>query len=226
MPPVNKLLKSTGLRFKNPQLLEMALTHRSYLNENRRSQLEHNERLEFLGDAVLELVVTEHLYSSYQEPEGVLTNWRSALVKTKTLSETAQELGLDKYIRLSRGEARGSERAKLQIMANVLEAVIGAIYLDGGYSPARDFITKHIIKHLPEIIKSGAWQDAKTKYQEWVQEKEGVTPTYKVLEESGPDHDKHFVIGVYVGKQLRGKGEGSSKQLGQQAAAATALDKY
>ncbi len=226
METADKLSQNLGIKFKNPGLLETALTHRSYLNENRRRVSEHNERMEFLGDAVLELIVTEYLYQTYQEPEGVLTNWRSAIVKTESLNGAATELGLDRFIRLSRGEARGTERAKLQIMANALEAVIGAIYLDQGYSVAKDFIVNHLLKQLPMIIKTGAWQDAKTKLQELVQEREGATPTYRVLSEEGPDHDKEFTVGVYVRGELRGQGNGTSKQIGQQAAAAAALENY
>ena len=215
-----------GTEFKNTSLLEAAITHRSFLNENRRKKLVHNERLEFLGDAVLELVVTEHLYKEYSEPEGVLTNWRSALVKTESLSAVADILGLSEYLRLSKGEAKGSARARRQISANAVEAVIGAIYLDRGYKAAGNFISKHILSMLPAILKSGAWQDAKTKLQELAQDKEGYTPTYKVLEEEGPDHDKLFTVGVYIGKELRGKGSGSSKQAAQQAAAEQGLNKY
>lgn len=221
--PHDKLEKAFNLKFKNPSLLETALTHRSYINENRASKAEHNERLEFLGDAVLELVVTEHLYLSYSEPEGILTNWRSAIVKTATLAEVAKELQLSNYIKLSRGEARGSDRAKRQILANTLEAVIGAVYLDQGYGTAKKFIDEYVIVKLPNIIKTGAWLDAKTKFQEQTQEKEGATPIYKVIEESGPDHDKFFTVGVYVGKELRGKGSGPSKQMAEQAAASAAL---
>lgn len=217
--------KALGLEFNNPKLLDIALTHRSYINEVKGQKLEHNERLEFLGDAVLQLVVTEYLYKNYPDPEGVLTNWRSALVKTQALSRAAQELGINEMVRLSRGEAKGSQRAKLQIWANTVEAVIGAIYMDKGYVAAQEFIAKNIIKWLPEIIKTGAWQDAKTKYQEIIQDKDGVTPIYEVLEEAGPDHDKRFTVGVYVGEKLTGKGSGSSKQVAQQAAAENALKK-
>ncbi|MBI3983907.1 ribonuclease III [Candidatus Microgenomates bacterium] len=219
------LQSKIGVKFRNPDLLEIALTHRSYLNENRSTHLEHNERLEFLGDAVLELVVTEHLYRNYAEPEGVLTNWRSALVKTESLSAAATQLELDQHIRLSRGEARGSDRAKRQIMANAFEAVLGAIYLDQGYDAAARFVTQNILGSLKGIIKSGAWLDAKTKLQELIQERENLTPTYDVLEESGPDHDKQFTVGVFVGDELRGKGMGTSKQAAQQAAAEQALAK-
>ncbi len=225
MAELKNLQKLIKVSFTKPELLEVALTHRSFLNENRDSKQPHNERLEFLGDAVLGLVVTEYLYQNYSEPEGVLTNWRSALVKTESLSATAQELSLQDYIRLSRGEAKGSERARQQIMANATEALIGAIYLDKGYNGARDFIVGRIVKNLPEILKSGTWQDAKTKYQELIQEQEGFTPEYRVTAESGPDHDKQFKIGVYVGGELRGEGGGSSKQAAQQAAAAQALSR-
>lgn len=220
------LEKRLGVEFSDSKLLETALTHRSFVNENRGSDQTHNERLEFLGDAVLELVVTEYLYNTYQEPEGVLTNWRSALVKTSALSEVATRLGLNDYIRLSRGEKHGSDRARHQILANTTEAVIGAIYLDQNYDVVKKFITKHIISMLPAILESGSWQDAKSKLQEVAQEKYGFTPIYKVLSEEGPDHDKIFSIGVYVGNEKQGEGTGSSKQAAQQAAATDALKKY
>ena len=224
MHNIKPLQQKLGIGFNDESLLETALTHRSFINENRRQKLVHNERMEFLGDAVLELVVTEYLYLNSQEPEGVLTNWRSALVKTDALSQVAANLGLQNYIRLSRGEAKGSARAKRQILANTLEAVIGSIYLDKGYKVAQKFIITHVVSLLPEILETGSWMDAKTKLQETVQEKEGKTPTYKVLSEEGPDHDKLFTIGVYIGSQLRGKGSGSSKQTAQQAAAQSALE--
>jgi ribonuclease III len=225
MADSNELMAKIGLKFKDATLLETALTHRSFINEHRRSKLQHNERLEFLGDAVLELVVTHHLYQNYGEPEGVLTNWRSALVNTSSLSGVGAKLGLFEFVRLSRGEARGSERARRQILANTMEAIIGALYLDQGYDAAKQFILDKIVVNLEEIIKSGSWQDAKTKYQELTQEKEGFTPEYKVLGEDGPDHDKQFSVGVYVNRQLRGQGTGSSKQNAQQSAAADALAK-
>lgn len=226
MADISDLQTSLGLSFRDISLLETALTHRSFVNEHRKSEQAHNERLEFLGDAVLELVVTEFLYNQYDEPEGVLTNWRSALVKTGSLSAVADRLELNNYLRLSRGEKQGSERARHQILANTVEAIIGALYLDQGYEVAQEFITKHIISTLPEILKSGSWQDAKSKLQELAQEKHGSTPVYKVLEEDGPDHDKTFTIGVYVGKDMQGKGTGSSKQIAQQSAATEALKKY
>lgn len=225
MRDIKELSTVLGFEIDQPQLYETALTHRSYLNEKGRSHLEHNERLEFLGDAVLELVVTEYLYRTYSEPEGILTNWRSALVKTESLSGVARNLQIEEWLRLSRGERKGSQRARRQILANTVEAIIGAIYIDRGYEPAQKFITENIISTLPKILDEGTWQDSKTKYQELTQEKEGETPEYEVLEESGPDHDKRFTVGVFVGGDIRGKGVGSSKQIAQQKAATDALQK-
>jgi len=214
------------LEFNDISLLERAFIHRSYLNEHPKLGLEHNERLEFLGDAVLELVVTDFLYRKYDNPEGDLTNWRSALVKTESLAAVAETLDVMSYMRLSRGEAKGNDRSRMLISANATEAIIGAIYLDLGYDTAKDFITKRIIARLPEILETGTWVDPKSKFQEMAQERDGQTPQYKVLEESGPDHDKVFVVGVYVGKQLLGQGKGSSKQTAQQMAAESALKAY
>jgi ribonuclease-3 len=226
MEKLTELQQILGIEFKQLDLLGVAVTHRSYLNENKRSVDSHNERLEFLGDAVLELIVTEYLYLNYSEPEGVLTNWRSALVKTESLNMVAKKLAIERFIRLSRGEARGSQRARRQILANSVEAIIGAIYLDQGYESAKTFIFKNIVSTLPNIIKEGTWQDPKTKLQELIQELEGFTPVYKVLTEVGPDHDKMFTIGVYINEELRGQGSGSSKQLAQQDAARNALKEY
>ncbi len=212
-----------GVQFKDASLLERAFIHRSYLNEHPKLGLEHNERLEFLGDAVLELVVTDYLYSNYPNPEGDLTNWRSALVKTESLAAVAEKLEIAAFFKLSRGEAKGNARSHALISANAVEAVIGAVYLDQGYEAAKGFITGHLISRLPEILDSGSWMDPKSKFQELAQEQYGLTPSYRVLEESGPDHDKIFTIGVYVGDKLFGKGDGSSKQAAQQVAAATAL---
>jgi len=211
-----------GIHLTDESLLQRAFTHRSYLNEHPSAD-EHNERLEFLGDAVLELVVTDFLYRKYSEPEGVLTNWRSALVKTESLSAVAAGLGLAEFFRMSRGEAKGNDRAHAQIAANCTEAVIGAIYLDQGYEAASRFIHAYVISRLPEILETGAWLDAKSHFQEVAQDQYGLTPSYRVLEETGPDHDKRFTVGVYVGDKLFGKGDGSSKQAGQQAAARHAL---
>ncbi len=212
--------------FNDPQLLVTAFTHRSYINEHKKTAGEHNERLEFLGDAVLELVVTEYLYNNYKEPEGILTNWRSALVRTESISAAADRSGFEPLLRLSRGEKRGSDRARQQILANCYEAVIGALYLDKGYDPTKDFITKSLLPTLEDILHNGSWLDPKSRLQELVQSRDGFTPVYKVLSEDGPDHDKTFVVGVFVDNQLKGQGTGASKQAGQVAAAMTALKEY
>jgi ribonuclease-3 len=217
--------ENLGLTFNNPDLLVTALTHRSYLNEHRKTVKEHNERLEFLGDAVLELVVTEYLYGNYDEPEGVLTNWRSALVRTESIGSASAKLGVEPLLRLSRGEKRGTERARGQILANAFEAIIGAIYLDHGYEAAKKFITENLIVTFDEILKNGTWMDPKSHLQELIQSQEGHTPQYRVLEEVGPDHDKVFTVGVFVNGELRGKGTGPSKQTAQVAAAEAALQK-
>lgn len=215
-----------GIEFQDIELLVTAFTHRSYVNEHKKTVREHNERLEFLGDAVLELAVTEYLYGSYDEPEGILTNWRSALVRTESIGAAAEILEFEPLLRLSRGEKRGSRRARAQILANCYEAVIGAIYLDKGYETARAFIEKSILSTLPAILESGSWMDAKSHLQELAQSAEGFTPVYKVLEEEGPDHDKTFTVGVFVNGNLRGEGQGSSKQEAQQEAAELARQHY
>lgn len=212
--------------FDNIELLITALTHRSYVNEHKKSVNKHNERLEFLGDAVLELVVTDHLYLQYDEPEGVLTSWRAALVRTESIGESGEALGYDPLLRLSRGEKQGSERARKQIMANAFEAIIGAIYLDKGYDTAKKFIERTIIAKLNVILEAGSWRDAKSQLQELAQRIDGFTPVYKVLSEEGPDHDKVFSLGVFVGGKLKGKGSGSSKQIAQQQAAEAAVLQY
>ena len=215
-----------GVEFKNLELLITAFTHRSYVNEHKKTVREHNERLEFLGDAVLELAVTEFLYGEYEEPEGILTNWRSALVRTESIGAAATIAGFEPLLRLSRGEKRGTDRARLQILANSFEAVIGALYLDQGYEPTRVFIEKTILSTLGSILETGSWMDPKSHLQELSQSVECYTPVYKVLDEIGPDHDKIFTIGVFVNGVLRGKGEGPSKQVGQQQAASEALEHY
>jgi len=215
-----------GVTFDNINLLILAFTHRSYVNEHKKTAPEHNERLEFLGDAVLELVVTEYLYGNFSEPEGILTNWRSALVRTESISAAAARYGFEPLLRLSRGERRGTERARAQILANSYEAVVGAIYLDKGYEAAKVFITKSILSTFETILESGSWMDAKSHLQEMAQSREGHTPVYKVLHEEGPDHDKIFTVGVFVNGELRGKGTGPSKQVGQQKAAEVALSHY
>ncbi len=211
--------------FNNIELLITAFTHRSYVNEHRKTVKEHNERLEFLGDAVLELVTTRFLYTNHDDPEGVLTNWRSALVRTESISAAALRCGFESLLRLSRGERRGTERARAQIMANAYEAVVGAIYLDQGYEAAEKFIHDSLLITFEEILRSGSWMDAKSHLQEIVQSREGFTPNYKVLREEGPDHDKIFTVGVFVDGKKIGEGAGPSKQAGQQMAAEAALVK-
>jgi len=205
--------------------LVQAFCHRSYLNENPNSNLEQNERLEFLGDAVLELIVTEYLFEKYpKKPEGELTNWRAALVNAKMLSETANESGLNDYLLLSKGEKKETGKARQYILANTFEALIGAAYLDLGYKKCRDFIEKNLIIKLPEIIEKGLFKDTKSRFQEEAQERRGVTPTYKVVREWGPDHFKHFIIGVFLNKELVAEGEGSSKQEAEVEASKNALE--
>lgn len=215
-----------GVKFDDIELLVTAFTHRSYLNEHRKSVREHNERLEFLGDAVLELVSTEFLYTNYKDPEGILTNWRSSLVRTESIGAAAGRLGFENLLRLSRGEKRGTERARVQILANSYEAVIGALYLDQGYEAARKFIESSLLVTFEEILSTGSWMDPKSHLQELAQSQENATPQYKVIEEDGPDHDKVFKVGVYVADKLKGTGEGPSKQTAQVAAAQAALTHY
>lgn len=215
-----------GVDFKDIDLLMTAFTHRSYLNEHKKTGKEHNERLEFLGDAVLELVVTEFLYGNYSEPEGILTNWRSSLVRTESISDAANRCGFEPLLRLSRGERHGTERARMQILANSYEAVIGSLYLDQGYDAAKRFIHKSLISTFHAILESGSWMDPKSHLQELSQNREGTTPVYRVLAEEGPDHEKMFTIGVFIGNELRGEGTGPSKQAGQQQAAEQALRYY
>lgn len=215
-----------GLTFKNLELLITAFTHRSYVNEHRKTAKEHNERLEFLGDAVLELVTTEYLFTNFAEPEGVLTNWRSALVRTESISAAASRHEFEPLLRLSRGERRGTARARAQILANCYEAVVGAIYLDQGYEAAKVFIEQSLLTTFDDILKTGSWMDPKSHLQELVQSKDGFTPQYKVLSEEGPDHEKTFTVGVFVDGKLKGEGVGPSKQAGQVAAAEAALSLY
>jgi len=225
MKDFSKLEKKLGLSFKNKDLLIQAFCHRSYLNENPEFYLNHNERLEFLGDAVLELVITEYLFQKYpQKSEGELTNWRAALVNAKQLSKVAQSLNFDEYLLLSRGERKEIGKARQYISANVFEALIGSIYLDSGYKKSQEFIEKHLIKDLSKIIKEGLLKDSKSGFQEQAQEKVGITPIYKVLEEWGPDHAKHFIVGVFLENELVAKGEGSSKQEAEERAAQNALE--
>lgn len=202
----------------------MAFVHRSYLNEHKTSQLESNERLEFLGDAVLELVSTEYLYQKYPDrPEGDLTNWRSALVKGEMLAKVARELELGEYLFLSKGEEKSGGREKDYLLANTFEALIGVIYLELGYEKAKDFITRFLLVHLDYILAAGAHIDSKSRLQELAQEKVGITPAYKLEHEEGPDHDKLFTMGAYLGDRMVGKGAGNSKQAAEQRAAQDAL---
>ena len=215
-----------GFEFNNVELLLTAFTHRSYVNEHKKSTREHNERLEFLGDAVLELVVTNYLFLNFAEPEGILTSWRSALVRTESISEAGTRLDYEPLLRMSRGEKRGSDRARAQILANSFEALIGAVYLDQGYEAAEKFIAKNILVKLDGILEVGSWRDPKSHLQEVSQSIDNMTPQYKVLEEIGPDHEKVFQLGVYIGENLMGVGEGPSKQIAQQQAATAALAEY
>lgn len=215
-----------GFEFENIDLLITALTHRSYVNEHKKSVSEHNERLEFLGDAVLELAVTDYLYANYDEPEGILTSWRAALVRTESIAEAGDKLGYEPLLRMSRGEKKGSERARQQILANAFEAVIGAIYLEKGYTEVEKFIQQHITNKLETILSAGTWRDPKSHLQEVSQRIDGATPLYRVISEEGPDHEKTFRLGAYVNGKLMGEGVGHSKQFAQQAAARAALEKY
>lgn len=216
--------KRIGHDFRNKSLLETAFTHRSYLNENRTAGKEHNERLEFLGDAVLELVVTEFLFAKYPgKPEGDLTAYRAALVNTQSISDAAQKLGMNDFLLLSRGEAKDTGRARNIILANAFEALIGALYLDQGYVPAKDFIAKQLFHKTDDVVARRLWQDAKSRFQELSQEKYGITPNYQLIDQSGPDHDKRFVVGAFIGNEKVATGEGRSKQEAEQAAADKAL---
>ncbi len=225
MKNLSKLEQKLGVKFKKKDLLQQALIHRSYLNEHPKFRLDHNERLEFLGDAVLELVVTEQLFHKYPNPEGELTNWRAALVNAKMLAKIARGLGINDFLLLSRGEAKDIGRARQYLLANALEAIIGAIYLDQGLKQTADFIKNYILKELPQILEEKLYQDPKSVFQEKAQEKAGITPTYEVLKEWGPDHAKHFVVGVFLEKELVAQGEGLSKQIAQEEAAKKALEK-
>ena len=214
------------MTFNDINLLITAFTHRSYLNEHKKTVSAHNERLEFLGDAVLELVATKFLYNNYEEPEGILTNWRSSLVRTESIGAAAARYEFEPLLRLSRGEKRGTDRARAQILANSYEAVLGALYLDQGFDVAERFITESLLSTFDEILKTGSWMDPKSHLQELVQSSDGQTPQYRIIEETGPDHDKIFTVGVFVGEELKGQGQGPSKQHAQQQAATAALKQY
>ena len=224
MNNISHLEQQLSLQFNNSDLLVQALTHRSYLNENPGFRTGHNERLEFLGDAVLELAVTEELYRRFPEkPEGDLTSFRAALVNSRMLADIATQINLNDHILLSRGEAKDTGRARQYILANTVEALIGAIYLDQGYERADQFIRQHVILHLEEVLNKKLYKDPKSLFQEEAQERVGITPSYEVLQEWGPDHDKHFVVGVFLGKEVVAEGEGPSKQTAQEDAARNGL---
>jgi len=219
------LAEKLGIPFKEDGHLQQAVVHRSYLNEHPDFPLGHNERLEFLGDAVLELVVTEYLFENYDNPEGELTNWRAALVNGQSLADSARDLGIEDYLFLSKGEEKDTDsKARRYILANAMEAVIGSVYLDHGWDEAKTFVTKIILSKLDEILEKKLYIDPKSRFQEEAQSRMSITPSYKVLEESGPDHAKLFRVGVYLGKDLVADGTGSSKQEAQIDAAANALE--
>ncbi len=226
MPDFSQLQQRLGHTFVNPDLLTEALTHRSYLNEHREYAGAHNERLEFLGDAVLELAATDFLFKKFPaKPEGELTSYRAALVNTVSLAATSQALGMNDYLLLSKGESKDTGRARDVILADAFEAIIGAIYLDAGYASAESFILKNLCSKIDDVIASRSYQDAKSRFQEVAQEKRGITPAYETLSEIGPDHDKRFMVGVFIGTAEIARGEGKSKQEAEQAAAAAGLDK-
>ena len=221
---LKKLESTIGVEFRNKDLLEQALVHRSYLNENPSFRLGHNERLEFLGDAVLELIITEALYRAYPDkPEGELTSLRAALVNSIMLSSVGVELNLNEFLRLSRGEAKDVGRARQFILANAFEALVGAVYLDQGYNSAQRLVERMLLPRIEQVLSERLYKDPKSLFQEEAQERVGITPTYEVLREWGPDHDKHFVVGVYLGPDLVAEGEGSSKQTAEVEAARLAL---
>ena len=215
-----------GFKFNDINLLVVALTHRSYVNEHKKSHLEHNERLEYLGDAVLELVTSDFLYRNYEEPEGIMTAWRSALVRTESISDAGYKLGYEPLVRLSRGEQHGIDRAHAVIIADCFEAVIGAIYLDQGYPAAKDFIYKHILSKMDEMLEEEAWRDPKSYFQELTQKYDLETPTYRPLKEDGPDHNKLFTVAVYVGNSIIASASGHSKQEAQTLAAKQGIKIY
>lgn len=221
----SKLETKINIKFQNQDFLQIALTHRSYLNENRSYELPHNERLEFLGDAVLELITTEYLYRKFENPEGELTNLRSSLVNYRILAEIARGIGLEENILLSRGEAKDTGRARQVILANAIEALIGAIYLDQGMEASKRFIETFVLAKLPDIMREQTYLDPKSRLQEIIQECMAITPAYKVLSENGPDHAKTFIVGVYIDDRLVGEGTGPAKQDAEVEAAKDALAK-
>jgi len=225
MKDLSQFEKKIGIEWKDKSLLTQAFVHRSYLNEHPGFSVGHNERLEFLGDAVLELVVTEHLYLTYPNPEGELTNWRAALVNAKILADVTREMGVEEFLYLSHGEAKDAgSKARMYILANAFEAIVGALYLDQGYEPCKTFIAEKVLSRLPYILEHQLHLDPKSRFQEEAQERAGVTPSYRVIEEKGPDHAKEFTVGAYMGDELVATGSGTSKQEAQIAAAEKALE--
>ena len=225
MKNITPLEKNLGIKFKNKNLLHTALIHRSYLNENPRFPLPHNERLEFLGDAVLELIVTKFLYKNFANPEGELTTYRASLVNTRTLSRIASKLKIKQFLYLSKGEKKSSGKAKEVILANTFEAIVGAIYLDQGFLPAEQFIKRVLLPELDFILAHELFKDAKSKFQEIAQAKFKITPEYKVIKEWGPDHAKKFTVGLFIEEKLITVGTGKSKQEAETQAARNALKK-
>ena len=222
---IKSLADSLGIAYKEDGRFRQALVHRSYLNENHDFPLDHNERLEFLGDAVLELVVTEHLFNGYDNPEGELTNWRAAVVNGNNLANIGESLNIEDYLYLSRGEKKDrNSKARRYILANAMEAIIGALYLDFGWDEAKSFVERHVLSTLPGILENELYIDPKSRFQEEAQARTSITPSYKVLEESGPEHNKVFRVGVYLAKEMAGEGTGTSKQEAQISAAANALE--
>lgn len=220
---LEQLKKKLAIDIQNPDLFQEALTHRSYLNEHKGYKHPHNERLEFLGDAVLELVVTRYLFDNFKNPEGELTSFRAALVNGDMLGKIGHALGLQDFLLMSRGEAKDTGRARSYLVANAMESIIGALYMDQGYDAAKQFIERYVMVHLDEVLAQGLYTDPKSRFQELAQEKSGVTPSYRVLKEWGPDHDRHFIAGVFLNDELVAEGEGISKQDAQREAARQGL---
>jgi len=223
MKEIEELEEKLGIKFKDKDLFKQAFCHRSYINENPKFYLSNNERLEFLGDAVLELIVTEHLYKNYDSPEGKLTSWRAALVNSKNLARIAKRLDFEDYLLLSRGESQDTGKARTYILGDAMEAFLGALFLDQGYEAVKKFIEKHLLVELPVILTERKWEDSKSKFQEMAQKELKTTPCYKIIKEWGPDHAKEFISGVFLGDELIAKGKGLSKQEAEENAAEKAL---
>jgi len=222
---LDALERLLNIKFNDRMFLLTAITHRSYLNEHREAEQDHNERLEFLGDAVLELVTTDFLFTKYPEkPEGELTAIRAALVNTTALSEASTLLGINEYLLMSKGEAKDTGRARQYILANAFEALIGAIYLDQNYDKAKEFIAQYLFVKTELIVEKRLWQDPKSRFQEMAQEHANITPTYETIGQEGPDHDRIFTVGVYLRRELVAEGQGRAKQEAEQAAAERAIE--